>query len=361
MTKRSSALPGMTLVIVPEICLGRGVIVYPQERQRSGGNIERAVASAHPGERSNSRKLPSRLYQHAGISQRQAKTSSSEAGESCLVNDRQFAMNWLYITFSICIAAVLNGLAVRADSFRAPAPSNSQFGRQPSKLFDTISTQRHLTINILRERARLITVKVQSKNSSGSGILIQRQGSVYLVLTNEHVLQHGDKYSIQTPDGYIHPASRYTAASFDDNDLGILQFRSNNASYNVATLGNSAKLAAGDKVFASGFPFAANPSDSGGFVFTVGQVSLVIDKALEGGYQVGYTNKIEQGMSGGPVLNAVGDVVAINGIHAYPLWGEPYTYKDGSKPSPYIRELLVHSAWSIPIDTFLRLRHHQSY
>ncbi|HAJ64669.1 MAG TPA: serine protease, partial [Cyanobacteria bacterium UBA8543] len=79
-----------------------------------------------------------------------------------------------------------------------------------------------------------------------------------------------------------------------------------------------------------GFPFAMDWSDSMGFVLTTGQVSLLLNRALVGGYQVGYTNEIQKGMSGGPILNRQGKLVGINGMHKYPLWGDPYIYKDGS-------------------------------
>ena len=76
---------------------------------------------------------------------------------------------------------------------------------------------------------------------------------------------------------------------------------------------------------------------------------------MEGGYQIGYTNDIEKGMSGGPLLNARGEVVGVNGVHAYPLWGDPYQYKDGSEPNAALREQMSKYSWGIPIDTFKQL------
>lgn len=35
---------------------------------------------------------------------------------------------------------------------------------------------------------------------------VQRQGQIYTVLTNQHVLNVGTFYRIQTPDGHIYPA-----------------------------------------------------------------------------------------------------------------------------------------------------------
>jgi S1-C subfamily serine protease len=110
-----------------------------------------------------------------------------------------------------------------------------------------------------------------------------------------------------------------------------------------------------DTVIAAGFPFNGDRSDDRGFKFTTGIVSLIAPKSLEDGYQIGYTNQIEKGMSGGPVLNLQGEVVAINGMHAYPLWGDPYIYQDGEKPSRSLHDIMVCSSWGIPINTFLQL------
>ncbi|MGK7874269.1 MAG: serine protease [Xenococcaceae cyanobacterium] len=208
----------------------------------------------------------------------------------------------------------------------------------------------------LRERARRITVKVLLEDSWGSGIIIKRQGQLYTVVTNDHVLRHEkDEYRIQTPDGLIHQAWRSQGINFNNYDLGLLQFSTADGDYEAANLGSSSTLSEGDKVVAAGFPFAADQSQDAGFKFTEGRVSLLPEKSLEEGYQVGYTNNIEKGMSGGPVLNLEGAVVAINGMHAYPLWGDPYVYQDGQKPCPPMREIMERSSWAIPIDTFLQL------
>lgn len=52
---------------------------------------------------------------------------------------------------------------------------------------------------------------------------------------------------------------------------------------------------------------------------------------------------------------AEGQVVGINGMHAYPLWGDPYVFKDGSLPCPKMRAVMEQSSWAIPIETFAKL------
>ncbi|MER3490946.1 MAG: serine protease [Mastigocladus sp. ERB_26_2] len=207
----------------------------------------------------------------------------------------------------------------------------------------------------LQKQARLITVKVLSKDFLGSGILIYRQGSVYTVLTNAHVLRSGKApYQIQTYDGKVYAA---TLQSMSDrgNDLAQLKFRSDRTKYAVASLDFHSSLTKGNKVFAAGFPFDEEGDRDIGFVFRSGEVSLILDKALEGGYKIGYTNDIQKGMSGGPLLNHVGKVVAINGMHAEPLWGDPYVYQDGTEPEPELRQQMHQYSWGIPIETFVDL------
>ncbi|MBF2028227.1 MAG: trypsin-like peptidase domain-containing protein [Oscillatoriales cyanobacterium C42_A2020_001] len=207
------------------------------------------------------------------------------------------------------------------------------------------------TSDVLYERTRSITVRVKAGRSGGSGILIQRQGQTYTVLTNRHVVSVGAPYVIQTPDGRSHPASLVKKFDFRGNDLATLQFRSK-ANYAIAPLTSTHHLLAGDPVVSAGFPLESPPKRANGLLITVGKISLLPQKAFVGGYQIGYTNLIQQGMSGGPVLNLRGEVIGVNSLHAYPLWGDPYIFQDGSKPPQAQRKTIIQSSWAVPIETF---------
>ncbi|EKQ70884.1 trypsin-like serine protease with C-terminal PDZ domain [Leptolyngbyaceae cyanobacterium JSC-12] len=210
---------------------------------------------------------------------------------------------------------------------------------------------RQVAQDSLYERSRAITVKVKASRNGGSGILVQRQGQIYSVLTNRHVVNVGAPYVIQTPDGRSHPANLVKKFDFRGNDLAILQFRSK-APYAIASLTNTNHLLEGDPVISAGFPLEPPPNQANGLLITVGKISLLPPKAFIGGYQIGYTNLIHQGMSGGPVLNLRGEVVGINSLRAYPLWGDPYIFQDGSKPPQAQRKTIIQSSWAIPIETF---------
>ena len=265
-------------------------------------------------------------------------------------------MRWRLLILVVCVGSILSLL---------PAEVLDSKVSVPERLIEQPPVQ--LSVEQLHNLAESITVKVISGEVLGSGIIIRKQGSIYTVLTNDHVLRSGDPpYKIQTADSRVHAADLPQAVSFNGNDLALLQFRSANPNYSVASSGTSPTV--GDEVFAAGFPFVEEPSHPSnrpnpfipgeskkGFVFRTGKVSLVLDKALEGGYRIGYTNYIEKGMSGGPLLNHRGDVVSINGMHAEPLWGDPYVYMDGSEPEQTLKEQMSRYSWGIPIETYVQL------
>ena len=60
-------------------------------------------------------------------------------------------------------------------------------------------------------------------------------------------------------------------------------------------------------------------------------------------------------MSGGPIFNAEGLLVGINGRGKYrdPGFGV-YAFEDGSEPTPELLEKMVKSSWGIPISTYLQ-------
>jgi tetratricopeptide (TPR) repeat protein/S1-C subfamily serine protease len=195
----------------------------------------------------------------------------------------------------------------------------------------------------LRKLAESITVKVLAKNGAGSGTLIGKQKGVYTVLTNQHVLTPGQPYSIQTPDGKTHTASVVKKADFQGKDLVLLEFPAAEE-YAVAALGHRRSFAVGDKVLAAGFPF-----DSDRPIVSAGKIELLPDKALQGGYRIGYTNDIQQGMSGGPVLNYFGEVTGINGVSAFPILADAYRFEDGSRPSEAQLQQMKRLSWGVPV------------
>ena len=201
---------------------------------------------------------------------------------------------------------------------------------------------RRLTEAQLRQLAESITVRVMlGDKGRGSGVLIRKDGRVYTVLTNAHVVTPTKPYGIRTPDGNLFPAEIVKVPQHG-YDMAILQFTAD-ADYDVAALASSPRMVS-QPVFAAGFS-----SHARGLVFTRGRLSMFPSQALQDGYQIGYTNDVARGMSGGPMLNGDGQLIGINGMGAYPILQDVYEFADGSFPSDDLREKMNRLSWGVPI------------
>jgi len=207
-------------------------------------------------------------------------------------------------------------------------------------------------ISQVKHHARQVAVRVKVGDNSGSGVLIGKENNRYQVITNDHVILSATEqsYEVETVDGETYVANLVEDIDFSGEDLAILEFTNAKANYAIAPFGDSEEIEIGQTVIAAGFPtenLTQNVAEA--LEINEGKISLYPSQALAEGYQIGYTNSIQKGMSGGPLFNRKGELIAINGMHAYPLWGDPYIYENGEKPSPVVREKMEQSSWAIPI------------
>ena len=162
--------------------------------------------------------------------------------------------------------------------------------------------------------AQSITVMISEPGSQGSGVILQKQGDVYTVLTAAHVVKKKDiSYSLVTPDGQKHqiiPDS--IRRPTQDIDVAVVKFRAS-ANYPTAKLGNCNLLAGGADLYVGGYPAPTETITQSVFVFRTGNVSANSDKTFKNGYSLVYSNDTLPGMSGGVVLNSAGELVAIHG------------------------------------------------
>ncbi len=161
------------------------------------------------------------------------------------------------------------------------------------------------------EIATAIIVEIKTANKIGSGILLQRQGDTYTILTAAHVVNGNSVFSIKTADNQIHPASSVQRAS-KNFDLAVMKFRSNKI-YPVAKIGTSNEMKVGSLLYVAGFPAPTYAIEAGTLNFTKGELIGKASKANKDGYSLIYSNLTVPGMSGGAVLNDAGELVAIHG------------------------------------------------
>lgn len=159
--------------------------------------------------------------------------------------------------------------------------------------------------------AAAITVRIDGQNSSGSGVIVEKQGDTYYVLTNWHVVNKVGDYQLRTPDGKMHPVYYTLIKQVLNIDLAIIPF-SSSQNYSIAERGDPTQLVPGTNLFVGGWPRSGSNLQQRIFLSTAGVVRGRQEAVA--GYSLLYDNLVRAGMSGGPVLNEEGALVAINGI-----------------------------------------------
>ncbi len=217
----------------------------------------------------------------------------------------------------------------------------------------------------VRELARLVTVRLLLPEDSGSGVIVGREGDRYTLLTNWHVVMtaQGQEISVLTPDGRTHSGRVLPPYQLGNRDLARVAFSSSH-SYPVAAVGEAQEVSVGDRVYAAGYPArvferqgdriisSRDTRDWGlrAFRVTEGAIGWITDRAFYGGYQLGYTNEVSGGMSGGPVFNVQGQLIGLNGMLSYPFMGiRAFVFEDGGLPSQEEFVEMERLSWAVPI------------
>ncbi|NJN17568.1 MAG: PDZ domain-containing protein [Oscillochloris sp.] len=154
--------------------------------------------------------------------------------------------------------------------------------------------------------ARSIVVQVRGRGRGhGSGIIWRRDA----VLTNYHVVAGaGSDLHVSTLDGARYPA-RVLAGS-PRLDLALLAL--DNADLTPAVIGDSAGLRVGELVFAIGDPWGQRGVMTAGIVSALGEIPAGRDE--QPASYIRSDVRLAPGNSGGPLLNARGDVIGINAM-----------------------------------------------
>ena len=145
----------------------------------------------------------------------------------------------------------------------------------------------------------IVLVEAQLKDgvSSGTGCVINKNG---IILTSSHVVDNASYIEVTTSKGETYKAEVIKSEN-TNNDLTLLKIKPE-APLPVIKLGDSSLVKVGQKVLAIGNPFGFNGTLTTGIVSRIDYERNKIQTDAA----------INPGSSGGPILNANGEVIGIS-------------------------------------------------
>ena len=173
----------------------------------------------------------------------------------------------------------------------------------------------------LNRLAYYITVEIVARSvvsggdpfgSSGSGVIIGKEGSTYYVLSANHIFLYPNDYRVvvrsKKPGEDAEILKLEIIYRYPDADLAVFKFASVKQ-YKVAEIGEASQLRKNSQVYVGGWPGVENRE---GFQFTPAKVTnpragdfLTYEPTVSG-------EGVYPGMSGGAVLNEAGQLMGIH-------------------------------------------------
>lgn len=150
----------------------------------------------------------------------------------------------------------------------------------------------------------------QAQSSSGTGIILKSSG---LILTNKHVVEGGENFTVITSDGKQYKDAKVVAKD-PTNDIAFLQVAASGLT--AAQLGDSSKVEVGQRVIAIGNALGQFQN-----TVTTGVISGKSRPITASGGAGGAESlqnlfqtdaAINPGNSGGPLVNIAGEVIGMN-------------------------------------------------
>ncbi|SYX86940.1 S1C family serine protease [Paenibacillus alvei] len=212
-------------------------------------------------------------------------------------------------------AVILYSWIVGTGSVTQPVTINRTGTVDPYERIVTVADKvGPAVVSIVNEQKRVAAETDDEKDTNlGSGVIIKRDDGKAFILTNEHVVQGADKLEVVLSNG-----QRKNAELIGKDrvmDIAVLLIDDAGVS-TVAEIGDSRRLRLGETVVAIGNPLGLGGSLTAGIVSYTNRlipVSLNQDGVYDWEQRVIQTDAaINEGNSGGALVNLQGQVIGIN-------------------------------------------------
>ena len=142
--------------------------------------------------------------------------------------------------------------------------------------------------------------------SEGSGFILDRQGDI---VTNEHVVDGAQTITVRLSNGTKVAAALVGADA--STDVAVIRIAGSGRVLRPLVLGNSAPVRPGQSVVALGTPFGLSGTITEGIISGIGRTIAAPDRTpITGAFQTDAA--INEGNSGGPLIDAAGNVIGLN-------------------------------------------------
>ena len=216
------------------------------------------------------------------------------------------------LVMTLCVASAI-GMAftrmVAAQGIAAAAPIPPgllEDERNTIEVFRRCSRSVVFIVNAQTQRDFFTLNAVEVPQGSGSGFVWDTLGHI---VTNFHVVQGGDAWSVTLSDGKRYDAE--LVGQEQNKDLAVLRIKAPASSLVPLDLGNSEGLVVGQKVLAIGNPFGLDQTLTTGVISALGrEIKSVVGTTISDVIQTDAS--INPGNSGGPLLDSPGRLIGLN-------------------------------------------------
>ena len=240
------------------------------------------------------------------------------------------------VTVGLALFLVFRGLSpeVPAPAVPSAAPDLAAAVRQASPAVVTVLARRTVRpesgVEIGSDWHDAPELNVQPL---GSGVVLDEEG---FVLTNHHVVDGIKDLLVTTSDTERHWEARLVGTD-PETDLALLRVIAPKGALTPIRLSQDAKLAVGQTVLAIGNPFGVGQTVTSGIISALGRHGLGLN-IYEDFIQTDAA--INQGNSGGALVNAQGELIGINSAIFAPDFSEGFVGIGFAIPISLIQNVL---------------------